>query len=296
VAARSCFFVLSVALVLLAGCSRGDGRPRAIADTARSASSVASPVPPTVSSSASIAPMPDLKPLEGDWVQKIAITKSETAYIGVPVGARDKRAVFVGVHGAGDRPDWSCSEWMATLAYWAFVVCPQGFVHPVDKSAFVWGSANAIADQAERAVAALRERYGDYIADGPLIYGGWSQGATLASQVITLKKGSYDRVVLVEVGHTPLDPAATVNSFVAAGIKRAVISCSSPNCRGFAQTFEAAAKRRGLPARTNDVGNRGHWFDEPVFRTLSPKLVWLVEDEPRYVGLSAAVDARWMTD
>jgi len=279
-----------VITVLSNGCSRADG-PRAVADSAPK--SAASAVSTTTTTPAAEL----LKPLEGDWVQRIAITKTETAYIGVPIGARDKRAIFVGVHGAGDRPDWSCSEWMATLAYWAFVVCPQGVTHPADKNAFVWGSAQAIADQAERGVRALKERYGEYIDDSsPLIYGGWSQGATLASQVIALKKGSYDRVVLVEVGHTPLDPAATAQSFVANGIKRAVVSCSSPNCRGFAQTFEAAAKRRGLPTKTNDVGNRGHWFDEPVFRTLSPKLVWLVEDEPRYVGLGAAVDARWMTD
>jgi hypothetical protein len=33
-----------------------------------------------------------------------------------------------------------------------------------------------------------------------------------------------------------------------------------------------------------------------VFRTLGPKLVWLVEDDRRFAGLGAAVDARWLTD
>jgi hypothetical protein len=241
-------------------------------------------------------PQPALPPLEGEWLERLDVGGGEVAYVGLPIGARDKRAIVVGVHGAGDRADWSCSEWKAVTADWAFVVCPQGITHPTDKKAFVWGSAGAIAGQAERAVAALRAKYGVWIADGPLIYGGWSQGGTLAAQVIASRPNAYDRAVLVEVGHTPLDANTVVSSFVGAGIRRALVSCSSWKCRSFAETFEAAAKRRGLPVQTNDVGIRGHWFDGPVFRTLGPKVVWMVSDERRYAGLGAAVDARWMTD
>lgn len=255
---------------------------------------------PTHTTSTTLAAEPaPLRPLEGPWIQRVEIKregKTEVTYLGVPVGATDRRAVLVGVHGAGDRADWSCSEWMATMAHWGFVVCPEGLPHAKYRGTFVWGSAAAIADQADRAVALLRERYGEWIADGPLVYGGWSQGATLAADVVSSRKGLYDRVILVEVGHTPLDPTATVDRLTASGVRRAVVSCSSAKCRAFAQGFDARARRRGLSTRTNDVGDRGHWFDEPVFRTLSEKVVWLVEDEPRYLGLASAVDARWLTE
>ena len=46
----------------------------------------------------------------------------------------------------------------------------------------------------------------------------------------------------------------------------------------------------------NDVGLRGHWFAEPVVRTLGPVFAWMVEDQARFAGLGAAVDARYSTD
>ena len=102
--------------------------------------------------------------------------------------------------------------------------------------------------------------------------------------------------MLVEVGHTPLDVSQVAASLVAGGVRRVVVSCSSWKCRGFALDFEGVATRRGLAIRINDVGLRGHWFDEPVFRTLGPAVAWMVDDERRFAGLAAAVDARYSTD
>lgn len=275
--------LLSFLCLALIGCSHGGvAKPDAAETRVTSAAAAASP--------------PLLPPLEGEWTQKIELSKGKQAYLTIPVGAQDKRAIIVGVHGAGDRPDWSCSEWQAVTAGWAFVVCPQGVTHPTDRNAFVWGSADAIASEADEAVAILKARYGAYLEDGPLIYGGWSQGATLASTVIASRPGVYDRAVLVELGYTPLDPAGAATNLEMGGIKRAVVSCSSPQCRGWAASFERAAQRKGIPVLVNDVGNRGHFFDGPVFRTLGPRVAWMVDDQARFAGLGAAVDARFSTD
>ena len=274
---------LAIALLSLSvasGCARG-AAPRI------------EPGPPIASEP---PPAPLAPALEGAPVERLELEGGGQAFVALPLGARDKRAVVVGVHGAGDRADWSCSEWQAVTAGWAFVVCPQGVRHPTAPDAFVWGSAESIASRADQAVRALRERYGQWVGEGPLIYGGWSQGATLASQVIASRPGTYDRAVLVEVGHTPLDARQVAASLVAGGVTRAVVSCSSWKCRSFAKDFEAAASRRGLAVRVNDVGLRGHWFDGPVFRTLGPTFVWMVDDQPRFAGLGAAVDARYSTD
>jgi hypothetical protein len=240
-----------------------------------------------------VAPAPAI---EGDSLERLDLGGGQTAYVAIPVGARDKRAIVVGVHGAGDHADWACAEWQAVTAGWAFVVCPQGSPHAKYPGTFVWGSAAAIATQADRAVLAVRSRFAAWVDDTPLVYGGWSQGATLAGDVIASRPGVYDRVVLVEVGHTPVDANLVGDAFAKGGVRRAVVSCSSVPCRAFAQQFERSAGRRGLRVEVNDVGLRGHWFDEPVFRTLGPKFAWMVEDAPRFVGLVAAVDARWLTD
>ena len=275
------------ALSIIGGCARVDA-PRSEPRETRAAVIAAEPV---------TAPPPAPPPaLEGASLERLELEGGTHAYVALPVGARDKRVIVVGVHGAGDRADWSCTEWQAVTAGWAFVVCPEGVRHPTAPSTFVWGSAESIAAEADRAVRALRAKYGAWVQDGPLVYGGWSQGGTLAAQVIGSRPGVYDRAVLVEVGHTPLDASQTAASLVAGGVTRTVVSCSSWNCRNFAQSFERAAKRRGLAVRVNDVGLRGHWFDEPVYRTLGPTFVWMVDDQPRFAGLGAAVDARYSTD
>jgi len=276
-----------LALSSAVGCARIDAPRHEHAPLTIAIETPEAPAPPLP---ASLPPA-----LEGAPIQELALEKGR-AIVALPIGARDKRAVVVGVHGAGDRPEWSCSEWQAVTAGWAFVVCPQGVRHPQDPNAFVWASAESIASQADEAVKALRARYGAWVADGPLIYGGWSQGATLASQVIASRPGTYDRAVLVEVGHTPLDASQVAASLFAGGVRRAVVSCSSWKCRTFAQGFKSSAERRGMPVRINDVGLRGHWFDEPVVRTLGPVFAWMVDDQARFAGLGAAVDARYSTD
>ena len=235
-------------------------------------------------------------PLEGAPLERIELEGGAHAFVALPIGARDKRAVVVGVHGAGDRPDWSCSEWQAVTAGWAVVVCPVGVKHPSDPAAYVWSSAEAIAAAADRAVRAARARYGAWMMDGPLTYGGWSQGGSLAAQVIASRPGVYDRAVLVEVGHTALDANQVAAGLAAGGVRHAVVSCSSWKCRAFARDFEGAARRRKLPARIVDAGIRKHWFDDPVFRALGPTFVWMFQDERAYAGLGAAVDARYCTD
>jgi pimeloyl-ACP methyl ester carboxylesterase len=280
-------------LTLVSGCTRREGGPSV---SLRGDPALAATSPEPAAAPPQAPPPAPLPPLEGAWLERLELEGGGYAFVALPIGARDKRSIVVGVHGAGDRPDWSCSEWQAVTAGWAFVVCPVGVPHPRYPDTFVWGSAESIAKGADRAVAALRARYGAWTLDGPLVYGGWSQGATLAAQVIAARPGSYDRAVLVEVGHTSIDARQVAASLVAGGVRRAVVSCSSWPCRTFARDFEAAARRRGLPVAVNDVGLRGHWFDAPVFQTLGPKFVWMVEDERRYAGLGAAVDARYATD
>jgi len=236
---------------------------------------------------------PELAPLQGTWISEIN-ENGVRYWVALPLGARERRPLIVGIHGAGDRADWACSEWLTTLGSHAFVVCPVG-VPAQWKDTFSWGSAEMIATRSERAVAAVKARYADYIAEGPLVYGGWSQGATLASQVFLARPKMFDRVVLVEAGHTPLDASAVAAGLVKGGAIRAVVACSSMPCRGFATQLEAAAKRAKLPVRTVDVGLRGHWFDEPMFRAIGPAFVWSVDDteeERGWRGLDAAVKER----
>jgi hypothetical protein len=139
--------------------------------------------------------------------------------------------------------------------------------------------------------------YGAYVEDGPAIYAAWSQGATLASVAIKTANDAaaadggqpvlrFDRAVLVEVGHTAIDAKATVSALHAAGVSHVLVSCSSKKCRSFATDARAAAKVAGLSLHVVDVGDRGHWFDAPVFEAIGAELPWLTQDDSRW---SAAI-------
>jgi hypothetical protein len=199
-------------------------------------------------------------------------------FVSVPDGAAAARPVIVGVHGAGDRPDWSCAEWRAVTSAFAFVVCPRGF--PLGKDAYAWGSAEAIALRAERALDAARGRFGDRMATGPVVYGGWSQGASFAARAIAASKVAFGAVVLVEIGHNPIDARAVASDLAKRGVTRAIVACSTLACRGFAT--EIGAARRRVDVRVVDVGLRGHYFDGPMQDALGEALPWLVEGDRRW--------------
>jgi hypothetical protein len=207
-----------------------------------------------------------LAAIAGERFERVTFDGGIEAWIAKPLGATSPRPVIVGVHGAGDRADWSCTEWAATTGGQAWVVCPRGVPSPW-AGFHSWGSAEQIASRAELALAHVQGHYGEYVSNAPLTYGGWSQGATLGSSVIASRPGQYGTAVLVEAGYTPLDENAVMRDLVAGGVTRLIVSCSSTKCRDLsARLGSVRTKRIGM--WTNDVGLRGHRFDQPVFDSL----------------------------
>src|SRR5262249_47495184 len=147
-----------------------------------------------------------------------------------------------------------------------------------------------LAERAERAIRALRERYSDYVSDGPVMYGGFSQGGTLAPTVIASRPGVYDTAILVEVGHTWLDAQKAVTRLKKGGVSHLIVSCSTQKCLRLAKRMDHAARESGLPFTINEAGiGRGHLFDELVFRTLGCTITRTVEGDSRWSGLAAAM-------
>lgn len=222
-----------------------------------------------------------LEPLAGEQFERVTFDGGLEAWIAKPIGATSPRRVIVGVHGAGDRADWSCTEWAATTGGQAWVVCPRGV--PSQWAGFhSWGSAEMIASRAELVLAHVRDHYGPYVSNAPLTYGGWSQGATLASSVIATRPGLYGTAILVEAGYTPLDEHAVVHGLLTGGVTKLIVSCSSMQCRDLSARIARVRPKR-LAMWTNDVGLRGHWFDQPVFDSLGKVLreVDSAEPEPK---------------
>lgn len=212
------------------------------------------------------APAPaGLAPLRAEWLEALP-TRSGVAAVTPPVGATAPSRVVIGVHGAGDRPEWSCGGWRLAAKNSAFVVCPRG--RPLSPSTFAWGSPDELERRAEDALAALYERYGAYVDMQASIFAGFSQGATLSGTYLRAHAARFPIAILAEGGYSLLETPAFARAFYAGGGRRLVLVCGTPGC------FARAHRAKHLLASENlqilVVGDEkaGHNLNERMQRAL----------------------------
>lgn len=218
----------------------------------------AEPVPsakPAVVASVSAAPAPGLPPLGNvSWIEHLDLPDGKEAYVCPPIGAREPRPLIVAVHGAGDRPEWSCGGWRMVAGEYAFVVCPQGL--KMDAQRFAWDSAQTIRKRVPQAIAAARARFGAYISDGPVMYVGFSQGATLAEP--TLLDQSFPVVGLAEGAYGSVRNPAFLRQLKDHGVQRVLLACGTGNCFTTMRAAQPGFARAGLQVVIGGDPKSGH--------------------------------------
>ena len=233
---------------------------------------------------ASVEPPPvtvdaGMVPLAGDWIEPLSLPGGAGAWVMPPVGATEPRPVVVAVHGAMSDSGEHCSTWRVIVDAYAFVVCPSGT--KIRKYVYVWSSSQAIDDGIDASLAALKARYGAYVAEGPPIYAAFSQGANLAGPVLTRKTGPhFARAMLTEGGYRALETATAARAFGTAGGGRVLFTCSQPGCAMGFSASSATLEREGIPARVVYAGNHGHGMPPAVRTAINEALPWLVDGLP----------------
>jgi hypothetical protein len=225
-------------------------------------------------------------PLEGEWIEKLALPDGGIAYVTPPIGAREPRPIIVGVHGAWDDPGLMCSAWRLIADVYAFVVCPGG--RPVSDRLHVWSSGDHIAKRVHEAVEATKAKYPGRVADAPMIYVAFSQGSNLAGTLLARDGKSFPRVVLTEGGYKTFDEATTARAFVKSGGERVLFTCSQPGCAGSFATSRASLERAGAAARVDYSGPHGHSMPPAVRERIHDALPWIVEGLHGWEGYAAA--------
>ena len=254
---------------------------------------LAPPEPDVVKSEPPPVALADAGPpgLEGEPIQTWRVGNFDVV-ASVPVGAHGPRPVVVGIHGSKDRPETACARWRKTLAGYAFVVCPAGVPY---RGGLAWGSPAIIAERIDASLAALRSRYGAFVADGPVVYAGWSLGATRGPGVVARRPGMFEPVVLAEAGHTRLDASTSVKSLRAGKAAHVIVACATKRCASFEKRLAAASKKVGPPSPAVsfvDAGiGRGHVFDDRMALTIGTEIAKTVATDPRWSGLAAALEA-----
>jgi hypothetical protein len=224
------------------------------------------------------APSPPRPSLAGySWMEPLDLGGGRRAVVAVPLGATEPRPIVVGVHGAGDRAEWACGGYrIATRAY-PFVVCPQGVPAGGDK--FSTADSGRLASDIAAAVRVTRERFGRWIAEGPLVYAGFSLGAIHGIPLLAKQASTFPRVLLIEGGTwTP----AQSRAFVEGGGERVMLVCAAPECSGTYGTSRRNLERAGAKVQLVGAGTGRHNLDGSMMSVLAEHWAWLVEGDTRW--------------
>jgi predicted esterase len=220
---------------------------------------------PTSSSAVPQSAPKRLPPLAGAWLERLK-DGEQPLIVTPPVGAVAPSRLIVGVHGAGDRPEWSCGGWRLASQAGAFVVCPQGA--RMSTETFAWASAQQLAERVDASVNVAKARYESYVDSAPFIYAGFSQGATLAEPFLLKNAARFPIVILAEGGYATARSPAFARAFYAAGGRRVVLVCGGTTC--FRSAREAKKVLESAKLQVLIVGDEkaGHNLNERMQKAL----------------------------
>jgi predicted esterase len=262
--------VLSLlALVASNGCSRASEpeRPRERGQLSVAPRHDEAPIAvtehPDPATSATTSPV--LPPLRGEWLEHLG-SEAEPVLVTPPLGAVEPRPLVVGVHGAGDRPDWACGGWRLAAQAGAFVVCPQG--SPMPGHSFGWSSPQALARSVERAIDVARQRYGAHVATGSVIYAGFSQGATFAEPLLRKHAARFPIAILAEGGYQTSRDPSFARAYREAGGRRIALVCGSRACFKSASFAKKVLESAGIEALVIGDELAGHNLNQRMQRAL----------------------------
>jgi predicted esterase len=234
------------------------------------------PAPPA----ASVTPAA-LPALTGEWQQHLQ-AEGVSIVVTPPIGTTAPRSLVVGVHGAGDRPDWSCGGWRLASLSNAFVVCPQGT--RMGAQTFAWVSPQLLAERVEIAVRAARSKFAEYIELGPMIFAGFSQGATYAEPFLRKNAARFPIVILAEGGYATAQSHSFAQAFRAAGGRRIVLVCGGSGCFVSAQRSKKVLESAGVEVLVVGDPKAGHNLNERMQKALQAAWPEIAAPPPELSG------------
>jgi len=281
--ARAIFAAL---VTLLLGCPARDGaRGEVERRTIVLPSSPASV--PDASPPSALAPLTDAV-----WLEALPMPPGRAAFVSVPLGATGPRPVMIGMHGAEDRPEWACGGYRAATDAFPFIICPRGIAHgsSAPDKFFTPGPAR-LAEDIASALSALRARFGPYVAEGPLLYAGFSLGATHGAQLLAAQASTFPVALLIEGGYAQITPALAAR-YAEQGGKRVMLGCGQAACRPSFRAAERALRRAGIEVMVLDARTGRHNLDGPMMQALRYAWPKLVAGDSRWDALRAVAPAR----
>ncbi len=190
--------------------------------------------------------------------------------------------VLVVTHGAGGTAEAHCELWARIIEDRALLLCVRGRARgPNPDDGEYYPDHRTLERETFAALSALRARYPERIAAGPVLYAGFSQGATMGALMLVDHAQEVTRLVLVEGGYADWS-VARARSFRERGGERVLFVCGRKECANAAKTSAYWFKLAGVPARVEFVVGAGHSHDQRVEARIMAALPWLLEGDARF--------------
>jgi hypothetical protein len=226
-----------------------------------------------------------LAPLTADGeLVALQVPGFRDAIVSVPLGATQPRPVMVALHGNYDRPEWQCEVWREITGGHPFILCPRGIPRagaPKSEDRWEYGGLAKTEQELLDGLDALAARFGKHVAEGPVLFTGFSLGAILGRHILAKHAARFPRAVLTEGGYEGWS-AAFAKRYREGGGERVVFACGQYACRQAATGAARVARKQGLETRVADGGNIGHTYDGKVARAISAEWQFLLGDDPRW--------------
>jgi len=221
-----------------------------------------------------------------EWLEALSAPREEVAKLSVPNNATNPRPIMLGLHGGGDRAEWSCGEWRGVTNAYPFIVCPHG-----SASRTYWDTPKNVMSQIDGARAEVQRNFAGYVADGPMVVAGFSAGTTMALTLLMGGLVSPESLVLVEGSYDTVGDKSFPAILKAHHVKRLLLVCTT---RGSCTTTYREAlpriARAGIDVRLNLASEQGHGFYEEVTFSIRRDWPWLVKDLPGWEGYTALTE------
>jgi len=196
--------------------------------------------------------------------------------------SREKLPLIVVTHGAGGTAEAHCELWARIAEERAALLCLRGRPRgPSAADGEYYPDHHALERETIAALAALRARFSERIAEGGVYYAGFSQGATMGALMLVEHADQVPRLVLVEGGVAEWS-VARARAFRQRGGERVLFVCGRKECAEAARKSAYWFKLAGVPAQVEYVAGAGHSHDARVEARVVAALPWLTAGDARW--------------
>jgi pimeloyl-ACP methyl ester carboxylesterase len=200
--------------------------------------------------------------------------------------------VLVVTHGAGGTPDAHCELWARISRGRALLLCIRGRARsqlPADGD--YYPDHLTLERETFAALNALRSHFAARIADGPVYYAGFSQGATMGALMLLEHASEVPRLALVEGGFAEWN-VPRAKEFRARGGERVLFVCGTQQCAKAARNAAGWFNQAGVAAHLEYVRGAGHSHGGAVETQIAALYPWLVAGDPRFPTGDSDLSAR----